>query len=304
VARREWVPVFARINTSAKLVALPNDTYRLFYMMLLPQCDGWGRAPADPGVLDAIVWPRFKWAVDVAGDALAACEAVGLVEVHQTDSGERFVQVTGWEHKAGKLYNHLRRGASEWPDPSPESRVSRDSLATSCAALASSCAERARPPLLSSPLAVVSPPAVSALEASQARPPANGRKDKKQPAGDHADAIAHWHAEFLRTRGSEYAFAGKRDGAHVSALLKAAGLVAFKARATALLDSQDPFYRDKGCDLGTLRAAWNKLAAPKAPQPSYMRPDEPEAPRVKVDPVIAKRAIQAAIAASMGKPVL
>ena len=290
MARRDWVPVFARINTSAKLAALPNDTYRLFYMMLLPQCDGWGRAPADPGVLDALVWPRFKWAVDVAGDALQALEAVGLVELHQAGDGDPFLQVTGWEEKAGKLYRtRLHRGASEWPSPTANTLLrSRKEQ------------KGARPPLLSSPLAVVSPPVVSAHPASpSATPAAREKKPRKEPTGEHAEAIAHWCAEFQRTRGSAYAFRDKRDGAAVKALLKAADLDTFRRRASALLEHPDPFY--SGADLGTLRSAWNKLAAPKAPTPPYARPSEPEPPGPGVPVEKRHAALRAALDVDNGR---
>jgi hypothetical protein len=305
MSRREWVPVFARINTSAKLVALPNDTYRLFFMMLLPQCDGWGRASADPGVLDALVWPRFKWAVDVAGDALAACERVGLVEIHQTEHGERFVQVAGWERKAGRLYNHIKRGQSEWPEPSHKSLLTPESVATSpdlgaCSPElgAGSRDKGPRPPLLSSPLTVVRstahilPPAAAVS--------ANGA-GKEQP-GDHTQAIAHWTAEFQRTRGSSYAFRDGRDGAAIKALLFGSSLAEFRLRSTALLESQDPYYRDKGCDLGTLRAAWNKLATPKPATRSYATPAEPEDLMPGADKATRHRVLQEAIARADSKP--
>lgn len=303
VARREWVPVFARINTSAKLVALPNDTYRLFFMMLLPQCDSWGRAPADPGVLDALVWPRFKWATDVSGDALDACERAGLVEIHATPNGDRFVQVTGWEEKAGKICNQHRRGPSEWPDPSPSTRITHDSVnATQRNSTPSPIAT-----ILSSPLAVVRSPAVSASTTTQPEPDGSvvvvpEKKPRKEPTGDHAEAIAHWHAEFERTRGAPYAFAAAKDGAHVKALLASSSLAVFRQRATALLESQDAFYR--AADIGTLRSVWNKLAAAKPPpRPSYDRHDEPGPVNGhKVDPTIARRSIKAAIAAIAGKP--
>lgn len=303
MARREWVPVFARINTSGKLARLPNDTYRLFYLMLLPQCDGWGRAPADPGVLDALVWPRLKFATEVSGDALAACEAVGLLERHQTETGEAYVQVCGWEGKAGKVCNRMKRGASEWPDPTPKSRLSHDSVATSCDQVC-------RPNLLSSTTpAVVRTPAPSAPDGAAAR--AKEQRPRKEATGPHAEAIAWWHAEFLRTRGEPYAFCGGKDGDHVRSLLalrsdaseaqRAEAVSRFKQRSTALLESQDAFYAK--ADLGTLRSAWNKLAQAKPPRPSYDKPTEPETNGHKVDPVIARKAIKDALAAATGKPV-
>lgn len=134
---------------------------------------------------------------------------------------------------------------------------------------------------------------------------------RKEPTGPHAEAIAWWCREFERTRREPYAFCGGKDGDHVRALLalrsdaseaqKAEALSRFKARSTALLESQDAFYAK--ADLGTLRSAWNKLAQAKPPRPSYDRPAEPETNGHKVDPAVARKAIKDALAAAAGRPV-
>ena len=133
--------------------------------------------------------------------------------------------------------------------------------------------------------------------ASAARAAPRAAKDR--PAGNHQLAVDHWCAEFLRTRRTPYAFAGDKDGAHVKALLRAGSIDTFRDRATRLLEHPDPFY--SGADLGTLRSAWNKLAAPKAPTPSYARPTEPEPPGPGV-PLEKRHAVmRAAIDAANGK---
>ncbi len=95
----------------------------------------------------------------------------------------------------------------------------------------------------------------------------NGKAKKKprkkaKPSGDHAAFIGWWTMEWERIKETVYAFDGGKDGAHVKAILKHAGtLAAAKARATLLLESDDPFYVTKGIDLGTLRSQWNRLGS-------------------------------------------
>lgn len=85
-----------------------------------------------------------------------------------------------------------------------------------------------------------------------------------------------WGVLFREHKGAEYGFGGARDGQHVEAIMALAGLrrdppsdaAAAEAavalaieRARALLTSPDPFYAEKGVDLGTLRSQWNRLAS-------------------------------------------
>jgi len=127
------------------------------------------------------------------------------------------------------------------------------------------------------------------------------KKKKLPPNPEHQPAIDFWCTAFERTRRTPYAFSD-RDGQHVKRLLERADLETFKARATALLESTDPFYAAKGCDLGTLSACWNRLAQAKPPRPSYDRPAEPE-PAGPVVPVEKRHAaLRAALDAANGRP--
>jgi hypothetical protein len=82
-------------------------------------------------------------------------------------------------------------------------------------------------------------------------------------ASPNREFIEFWMAEFKRVTGAPYAFQGAKDGAHVKAILIAADgdLEVAKQRALALLNSSDPFHREKGVDLGTLRSQWNRLGS-------------------------------------------
>ena len=85
-----------------------------------------------------------------------------------------------------------------------------------------------------------------------------------------------WCARFQAAKGAPYGFDGAKDGRHAAAILALAGLrkepesapeEAAAAVATALeradrlLASTDPWFIDKGIDLGTLHSQWNRLAS-------------------------------------------
>jgi hypothetical protein len=106
---------------------------------------------------------------------------------------------------------------------------------------------------------------LEALIERNAKAKAPGTAPRKKPDGDHAAVVAGFSERFLATRKVPYAFAGPKDGAHVKALLSLGSVAEILSRADRLLS--DPWYADRGCDLGTLRSAWNKLipgtAAPR-----------------------------------------
>jgi hypothetical protein len=79
----------------------------------------------------------------------------------------------------------------------------------------------------------------------------------------HQQFVASWCAEFERIKGSAYIFQKGKDGAHTKAILEFAGgdLETAKTRALALLNSTDPFYAEKGVDLGILHSQWNRLGS-------------------------------------------
>src|SRR6185295_10054985 len=57
--QRDYVPLFRSICTSDKLADLPDHECRLFYVLLLSQCDSWGRIADSPRALCASVWAMF-----------------------------------------------------------------------------------------------------------------------------------------------------------------------------------------------------------------------------------------------------
>jgi len=121
--KREYVPLYASISTSAKLADLGSDTRRLFYTWLLAQCDAWGRIEADARVLRAKVWPLLDQDVAATAAALEDCCRVGLTVLHERD-GLRWVQVPDWEEKAGKLRrdDRVTKAGSKFPDPAEDSQ--------------------------------------------------------------------------------------------------------------------------------------------------------------------------------------
>lgn len=129
MARRPYVPLFREIATSERLADLRSDRDRLFYLMLLPQCDAWGRVTASPRALNALVWPILELGSGAASKALAELARVGLVEFHEAD-GVSWVQIPDWDEKAGSVGKKQDRGASKYPDPTPETRTGGPENAT------------------------------------------------------------------------------------------------------------------------------------------------------------------------------
>lgn len=118
----KYIALFASIATSEKMARLPDGNARLFFLALLPQCDSWGRIESSPTVLHAKVWPLWKQTPKSTLAARDACAKVGLVELHSAD-GREWVQVPGWDFRAGRLGRRDRRGSSDWPEPCDNSRI-------------------------------------------------------------------------------------------------------------------------------------------------------------------------------------
>lgn len=126
--QRDYVPLFRSICTSDKLADLPDHDSRLFYVLLLSQCDSWGRIADSPRALCAAVWGMFGGTVKATSKVLDELCKVGLIERHSAD-GLSWIQVTKWESYAGSIGHPDRRGKSKFPGPSPDSvRSSQDSF--------------------------------------------------------------------------------------------------------------------------------------------------------------------------------
>jgi uncharacterized protein YdaU (DUF1376 family) len=96
---------------------------------------------------------------------------------------------------------------------------------------------------------------------SSAPPAAPRPKKRKEPTGERAEAVRAWEEVFKTETARVYPFGGKKDGAHVKALLSKPDFDVneLRRRATRLL--RDEFWAEKGVDLGTLVARWAALAA-------------------------------------------
>lgn len=71
--------------------------------------------------------------------------------------------------------------------------------------------------------------------------------------------IHGWGSLFQRCRsGAQYAFEGAKDGAHVKAILGLAGGDVAEALRRAEVHLTDPFWAERGANLGTLKSQWNR----------------------------------------------
>jgi len=95
-------------------------------------------------------------------------------------------------------------------------------------------------------------------------PPPLGKKGKgkpRPPSGNHQIFIAWWCRTYRLKHEEPYMFDGKKDGRHVSDILKTFSLEEATLKACDFLMSEDPFYKGKH-DLGTFRCHVNKFHAP------------------------------------------
>lgn len=118
------------------------------------------------------------------------------------------------------------------------------------------------PPTLptNQPVHLATPPASPDTERSTSpnRPP-------RKPSDHHA-FVAWWSDRYEQLFSAKYAFQAGKDGRLVSDMLKKLGLQELRRRAEVMLTSKDPWFTEKGRDLGTLSANLNKLASMKPTQ--------------------------------------
>lgn len=239
---------------------------QLLYDRLVLQADDQGRLHGLAHVVKAVCFPL---AIEVSEKKvrtwLAEVAANGLVELYSA-GGIELIQVKDWwENEAG-----MRRAyPSHWPAPPgwtdnvygvpkdtrPGNRADGASDADSAGKVPRSAANR--PGKSASACA-----GACAYAGSAPAEPSRPASTEAKPS-THQQFVAFWCAEFERIKGAPYGFQGAKDGAHSKAILEFAGgdLDLAKARARTLLNSGDPFYREKGVDLGTLRSQWNKLGS-------------------------------------------
>lgn len=193
--RREWTPLLSRIRQSKKFAALPDDTVRMFYLLLLAQLDAWGRTYGEPVLVNSEVWPMLGRTPSDVTRCMSACEAVGLIEIHDVQ-GQVFTLLPDWEEKAGRI-GKKDRGKSEWPDPLPNSRI-QSGVSPGLPRGESG---------VTPPTGGVTPPRSSSLalvsdssSSSRSESDAPAKQERKPPTGPQAELVAHFLAEWARTR--------------------------------------------------------------------------------------------------------
>lgn len=112
-----WAPLFAALSLSEKFADLSDHRARLFYTLLHPHADDWGRFEVNSRVLNATVWPMLGESAQTTTKVLVELNRVGLIDVFQVGDGREFAQITGFEDKAGTVGKRDHRRASLFPSP-------------------------------------------------------------------------------------------------------------------------------------------------------------------------------------------
>jgi hypothetical protein len=265
---RKWTTVYATICTSSRMRKLPDDGARLFFILLLLQCDSYGCLRADAHVLLATVWPLLGKTEAETTIALAACVEARLVEVFQ--DGERlWLEIPDWDEKAG---SHIRgRGVREYGPGMPEQRRGSGRCCTGPADSRTTPAPSGTPPELvrthPAPYGTTPPIDIDrdreVLSASPEAPRNNNslRSKKRAPKdpGAHKEAITAWCSVYRAEVGKQYPFDGALDGKQIKRLLAKPdfSLGELRRRAAAMLKS--PFWAEQGIDLKKFVSQWAAL---------------------------------------------
>jgi len=250
--KREYVPLFDSINTSTKLADLPDHKTRLFYVLLLPQCDAWGRIAAEPRQLMAKVWPLLGEDAASTQRCLEALISAGLVRLY-ANADLRWIQVPDWDDKAGRIGQVRRdRGASRFPAPEPSFLIAECNPRVTLGSPQGKPAERRGEEKRGEEKTVLS----TEPAADEPRP---APKPRKEPTGDHADLIRFWDSEWQRTRKTPWAW-NTVEASHMARARKlAAGDVGIvRTRITRLLESDNPWMHDNASP-AILVSRWNQL---------------------------------------------
>lgn len=116
--KREYVALFGSISLSERFADVGDESAQLFYVLLLAQCDSWGRITAKARTLGAMVWPLLGKSIEETQAAVDRLCAARMLERHALDGREWLqVPIEDWESKAGRLTPPAKRGNSEWPSP-------------------------------------------------------------------------------------------------------------------------------------------------------------------------------------------
>lgn len=114
--REHYVAIYQSICNAKRMRKLPDDSCRLFYVLLQTHCDSWGRCHADADKLWGETWATFGRTVKDTERALQALHKAELIVLYEV-AGERYLAVPDWEDKAGKVGRLERRRDSKFPNP-------------------------------------------------------------------------------------------------------------------------------------------------------------------------------------------
>lgn len=256
--RPHYVPLYQSLCRSKKYAALPDDSCRVFFTLLLTHLDSWGRGEADAATLTALVWPMLHKSEKETARCLRELAKVGLIVLYEKD-GRALLADPAHERFAGKVGKLERRGVSQWPPP-PECRSSPGDEPDTPK---SSPASRARAGAQFGSARIGSDPLGSEEEGSGEEEPAR-KPPRTEAQGDSPECIRHWEAEWARTRLGTKATIEGREGAAVAWMLKHADALEVRRRMTAMLEDADAWMA-QNASLSLLRSKWDRYAVTVRP---------------------------------------
>jgi len=111
-----------RLSRSRKLAALPNDSSRFLYCMIMPHLDAEGRYDADPVIIKGHILPYIEdWTFEKIGRELKSLAAQELITLYEID-GEQYLQYMRF-HDFNRI-DPKKEAKSSIPAPNPEQRQS------------------------------------------------------------------------------------------------------------------------------------------------------------------------------------
>ena len=267
---QHYTPVFDSIRGSSRLAKLPEHLHRLFYLMLLPQCDAWGRHDGRPEMVLASVWPLLGLSPSDTGRAMEECAKVGLIEIHR-DGEHVWIQIPDWEEKAGSVGKRDHRRKSAFPAPSSATlegngpAMARDWPGDGPARPSRARKPQPQPqpqPQIQRSADCAADPGETAVDqpspAPELDPPPQPRSPTRRGG---TDATRLWDRLWREHRGSDFAWI-QADAVAMARCLKlagAGGLAEVEARAVRLLTSTERFLAE-GASPRLLVNRWNQLS--------------------------------------------
>jgi hypothetical protein len=294
---RHYTPIFGNVRRSRKIGELPDDACVALYLMLLPQCDAWGRHDGRADVVNAEVWPRRRKTDEETSRCLVELERAGLITFHIGENA-MWIQIPDWEEKAGSIGKRDHRTRSEFPASTDSNRIAVSHTRASPGqngptraktdqngpsghaepdrAEAGQPPARTRGPVRGGARAGALSPsprreekrvppsgAPPAAESAERNGGSHGELDPPPkpatPLTPQQDFVAWFGERFLELRGEPYSHR-PADFVQAATLLKRHGREECEARALRMLESEDRFTSKKASP-AFLASAWNELTA-------------------------------------------